>query len=811
MGLEVPGQSNAKIALGSASFAWQAHLKAGMASGHNHIFMATGPRCEGLGVGLVKGLATAMDLPSASCSTNSKALGRALGELVSEHDQGLDVTAPIGILLVQGDEPVKNLKEWQATIQAIHEWNPLWLIGGVPQMVDQNRFLWVYTAPLPSEVSVDRKRKGKKEKRSKNGFSMTIAIGGKANSTLGETSMFLPENQTVLFPPTEDEWLELLMMDAAEVNPLANLKDVLASEGVELAVDPSAVLRLVEIASEGGLQACNRQITWMMEGVWRHLVPGYFPIDVDHIDLVSQPVVEPEPMDGKTNDTVSDLVETTFSLSRPLISNMNRSGSRFANAEDLKRWSGEDPNDGIGLRGRFLTQDRPGFADLGCPSKLQFSRQNLERHILTVGGTGSGKTSRVMNPLLFDALRDPNQSVVLIDGQGTEAAKAVAAARKYRGKRARIFCFSPCESGSLRFNPLAKIGPQDIRAARSFAFSLGQAMGEVGAGSDRFFREQAIYLISKFVRALQAKHRGVAHLGHLYDLMESGYEGLNELCKDVSKKPGFERMRSELLSDNKNLETALMEVKNLVLNFLDQQVMENTTHSDFTWEEVDHMPSLFIFRIPEEEVDRLRPLTNLVLSSFFDYSTANKRLKQPTTFFIDEFTSVLGRIENFHRRINTLRKRGISFVAAVQSLSQIHSTYRETSEDLLGGFSNKILIPPLTIHDAENASDVSGVYLSQSIVSEDGVSIDRVSQEMVPVLRMDEIQNPPVHPEMGPRCTFLLAGLPCFQGYLEPAYSEVLYQTFLDAEWNGQERFFKQRKCPDELPKEKWWQVDADV
>jgi hypothetical protein len=144
---------------------------------------------------------------------------------------------------------------------------------------------------------------------------------------------------------------------------------------------------------------------------------------------------------------------------------------------------------------------------------------------------------------------------------------------------------------------------------------------------------------------------------------------------------------------------------------------------------------------------------------------------------IDEFASSLGRLPDIHVKLNTLRSRNVSIVAAIQSIAQVKANYGDDADSVLAGFSTKILMPPLDIQDAEWASKETGQMTirfktaskgSNKKIIEFFASRNDGTQEQVQqraVLTPDEIGRPGDNIS-----TFFMPNTPVFQGHLVPYF-----------------------------------------
>ena len=131
---------------------------------------------------------------------------------------------------------------------------------------------------------------------------------------------------------------------------------------------------------------------------------------------------------------------------------------------------------------------------------------------------------------------------------------------------------------------------------------------------------------------------------------------------------------------------------------------------------------LVILEVPEAHSRQLVPLTNLFIGQWFSalieesMRSPGGRLAHPCTVVFDEFGSAVGRLADFDCRLSTLRCRGVSVLAAVQTMSQIENLYGKGAGAILEGFCSKLFLGGgLADADARYASELSGVCTVESV------------------------------------------------------------------------------------------------
>ncbi len=152
--------------------------------------------------------------------------------------------------------------------------------------------------------------------------------------------------------------------------------------------------------------------------------------------------------------------------------------------------------------------------DLAAPTKGQsiaLDRESLFQHVLVFGGTGDGKTTAVLKPLMSQVLAQPQFGAYVTDAKGVlwRDAEKIAAAVNRSGDVLRI----GTGPGELGVNITAKLTPNQIAAA------LRSVLNQMGGGrGDSFWPDMAANVMRHMLtigRAYAATPEGQAEAKHL--------------------------------------------------------------------------------------------------------------------------------------------------------------------------------------------------------------------------------------------------------------------------------------------------------
>jgi len=466
---------------------------------------------------------------------------------------------------------------------------------------------------------------------------------------------------------------------------------------------------------------------------------------------------------------------------RPRRSRSNELGSAdLASTRDVKRW--------LRRYGKFDTllpvKGVRGANGLVLRNgNLVIPKGERNRHMLIVAKTGSGKTTKLILPILYNDCLDPERTTVVLDSKPEMWKKLAAMTRKYCPNK-NIVLFNPLDTvRSLSWNILSKV--ENDTDAKLIANTIIAATDRPNSRSDNpFFKNSALQLLNAIMVGLLEDADDTLSMPRVHELLHSGKKNL---CDWLEKHPSAIRNSRTFVdlarSGSQNADTILSEL-GMRLSAWDLQAIRSLTWLDeLDLEDLIKKPTLFIIELLESEIEMLRPMANVIIVEILRYLTKQAErypghsLPRPVSLVIDEFASALGRLPEIDVKLNTLRSRNVSIVAAVQCLAQIKAAYGESADSVLAGFSTKIFMPSLDFQDAEWASKESGqmtIRYQTASKSKNARLIDlwsnnsRGSQEAIQqraVLTPAEIGSP-----VDNICTFFLPNTPAFQGHLVPYY-----------------------------------------
>ena len=369
--------------------------------------------------------------------------------------------------------------------------------------------------------------------------------------------------------------------------------------------------------------------------------------------------------------------------------------------------------------------------------------QDVDGHILVVGGAGSGKSSCIAIP----TLRLWGGTFFAVDIKG-ELLQYAAAYRK-SDYPVKVFNFSKEHGTNLRYSrydPFYLLREDSKDNLVQNAREIAQAIIPILPNAQEPFWSQAaqniLTAVILYVCGLKEFDEASGRLleGSFNDAMELIQTvpiwGLIEKIVRSGNKAAImhiNQFRSiEFPEDNKMLAGISAELSNRVIAFAtDNRLKAAFTNDDrmMRWEDLESHN--IIMRIPEDKLDQWDGAITLMLTQLIrtleqrpDKYSGGK-CPPPVLLLLDEFPR-LGKIDVIQNAVSTLRSKGVTICVIVQSLAQLDKIYgKESRQIILDNCPYKALLSVTDPETQRMFSDMIGTIN----VSKKGIS-DSSSRSM---------------------------------------------------------------------------------
>ncbi|MBP5621248.1 MAG: type IV secretory system conjugative DNA transfer family protein, partial [Thermoguttaceae bacterium] len=418
---------------------------------------------------------------------------------------------------------------------------------------------------------------------------------------------------------------------------------------------------------------------------------------------------------------------------------------------------------------------------------LYLCSEVLSRNVMTIGKIGSGKTQKVIWPMIASTLANKSQSIVVLATKGDEYDLVKKICAKFRpGGRVERISLSSAARTTKGWNPFACSGKTD---RQSEARQNGQILSEINGvskGDSPFFRQNASRLMAGIILALEKKH-GVATPSGLYHVLEASESDRKKFIDEALRcgVPFLKEFRDADSGYNSNLQTVLVEARGDCQHLVDGNMALVTSYNEFQFDMLFDEPTVLVFEAFQDDLMKTRPFINMFFAQLFDAvsrrakSRPRCKLPRPLTIVLDDFAASVGRIPECAQRFNMMRSMDARIVVALQSLAQLDQYYDPgETQAIIGAFGTKIFQSDLNVSDAQYASAESGqitvgrAYADELELKKSGSSsrADDFIEYPRSLLLSSDVRFPPKHPEYGTATTIFLPNMFPFQAWLPSAW-----------------------------------------
>ncbi len=337
------------------------------------------------------------------------------------------------------------------------------------------------------------------------------------------------------------------------------------------------------------------------------------------------------------------------------------------------------------------------------PLNGDIKRFGGNRHLITIGANGSGKTRKILLPNLFK-LRD--WSIVAIDPKG-ELCAHTAIYRKRHGNKIivvdpygvmeknykRLFDEDPDLFTSHGFNALAAINPQSDSFADDAA-EIATALVKNDNARDPYWTMAAQALIKGVIMALKIKYGDEADLNLLRQVIGSEPEKLaqNYIVPTIEKyKKDWASLVASLgeftkySPDDREL-SGIRRTAKAHTDWLDSVPMQkDLKKGNIDAAAMKARPTTVYLILPPKEIAKkavwLRLLITSLLVPLMDSAEVQPG-QVPVLFMLEEFAA-LGQMEVIKQNYAMLRQYGIKLWTIWQGLKQASELYGEWWENFI--------------------------------------------------------------------------------------------------------------------------------
>ena len=368
-------------------------------------------------------------------------------------------------------------------------------------------------------------------------------------------------------------------------------------------------------------------------------------------------------------------------------------------------------------------------------SKNELYVDNSEAHSLIIGSTGSGKTRRLVLPLL-NILARAGESIVVTDPKGELYAKTNKLFNSLGYNVISINLRNPNEGNA--WNPLSipydfynKLELRDKAIELIYDLGLNIFYDKSNKNSDPFWEKSASNYFAGLVLALfEDANEKEINLNSVINMSEKGQEayGVSNYIKEYFSLKDKTSISYTSASGTIN---APSDTRGGILSVFEQKLIifsskvelsKMLSYSDFTMAEIGTKKTA-VFIIMHDEKSTYHPLVSAFIKQCYEVliGTAQEyggALPIRTNFVLDEFAN-LPPITDMSNMITAARSRNIRLNLIIQGAEQLNAQYgKETAEVIKGNCSNWFFLISKELQLLKDISELCGITEEQIGINE---------------------------------------------------------------------------------------------
>lgn len=353
---------------------------------------------------------------------------------------------------------------------------------------------------------------------------------------------------------------------------------------------------------------------------------------------------------------------------------------------------------------KILSGNGKGFCVTG---NLCLSIQDSYSNSLCFGGSGSGKSSRVLIPSILKV----NTSSLVVHDPSKECFLATSGAKEEQGYKVKVLNYSNPEF-SENFNPLERV--KNISDIKKLSKILIQT--SLGTNSkDPYWNLSGEQLLTLFIRYIlyhtDKKYHTLYNVLCLLNTFSGTPKKVDILFVQTKDDDLLSQYKSAVALDSKMLQSIVQTVRTALSIFADPQVAQITSTDTIYFESFRKEKIILYINNNVADMRYFTVLSSIFFEQFFA-SVMNSLPKQndiPIFFLLDEASSLYLNI--LPTAISNIRKYNSGIMQVYQSQSQLLDLYgMQQARNIIANSYSKIYMAGQPLETARELESILGKF-----------------------------------------------------------------------------------------------------
>lgn len=390
----------------------------------------------------------------------------------------------------------------------------------------------------------------------------------------------------------------------------------------------------------------------------------------------------------------------------------------------------------------------------------KLTKKQSYQNLLISGPTGSGKTSRLLIPMLVNLIQEGKSSIIVNDPSG-EIFQKIAT---YASKTYKIV--------TLNFSNSAKSSGYNI-LSRITTFSginkVSEMLTRISLGvssSDKFWELQTKSLLRILLSVLvhqNSEYKNMANLKRLLNVFATDPHKLQlvvERCNDPDVLMDYKALCA---TPEKTLQNIVASAQGALEIFTDSEIARVTSCDSIDFQEMRRTPTLLFLHSSIGDMRYISPIQSIFFEQLYSFllQSLPERNDLDINIILEEASSL--HIPILPAAISNTRKSRVVNVICIQSQSQLRDTYRESATSILSNCVTKIMLPGQTDIDALKELEMLAGRYQDNSQNGNQATQSTISASEVRMIKDDEI-------------LILSSNKPLIKATTKPYYRSIRYK-----------------------------------
>lgn len=395
--------------------------------------------------------------------------------------------------------------------------------------------------------------------------------------------------------------------------------------------------------------------------------------------------------------------------------------------------------------GSILTKSEKGFCLTGDKSLTIIDSYS---NVLILGGSGSGKSSRILIPSILNMAG--NSSLIIHDPSG-ELHHLTSGAMKKFGYDIKVLNYSR-PGFSEGYNPLHRVrSTSDIgKVSKLLVYTT------LGASKDPFWNTAAENLITIFIKYVieyASENRTMSLVLNLINQFSSNPDEVDILMVKTHDAELLKEYKALVANESKALQSVIMTARTALSLFADPSIAEVTKTDTISFEQFRRQKTILYINNSVADMRYYSSISSIFFEQFFGsiMRTLPQKEDMPVFFLLDEASSLY--LNLLPTAISNIRKYRSGIMQIYQHYNQIVDLYGPAqARNIAANSYAKVYMKGVPLETAKELEAILGRY---EYIDEEGV------QKTRQLLTADEIRllnksiilcgnNPPILATMVP-------------------------------------------------------------